>query len=208
VHFSETDGHKTESKYEHALHAAFVGLNWTHEPHPKIPGTEMVADFLVENEVWIEVFGLADTTSPEYQRKIRIKQKLNEARDNRFVEFYPTDFNPRNRGALTRKLVEIQEKFPPSITRPRLSSRVSKRRRILTFDERASWRVYALTDDEARPQLEDLDAQIELKEDEIQHEKEDAERRAEKLKDELQNLHEQTEALLRSTMRRLTETTS
>lgn len=164
--FKETDGcPETDSRLEHAVHAALVSNGWGHVTHPDIPGTSKQADFKVEGTVWVEVFGLAESNRAAYVAEMEEKRKLLSARGP-FVEILPEDLDSKG-GGLTRKLLEIQEKLPK--TRARLDTAAAGRKahRLQTLTGFEASRVYALADTDAGPKLEAKEVEIEATKDEI-----------------------------------------
>src|SRR5580658_9300003 len=116
--FNETDGCGAESRYEHAFHDCIQSYGWPHTSHPEVPGTGKRADFLIDREVWIEVFGLAEAHNPEYDLGMKEKRKIAIDRGLKLVELLPEHFDHKKVG-LTHKVVEIQEKL--TANKPRLS---------------------------------------------------------------------------------------
>ena len=165
--FKETDGcPETDSRPEHAVHAALVSYGWNHVTHPNIPGTSKQADFKVEGTVWVEVFGFAEAKRPAYVAEMEEKRKLLSARGP-FVEFLPEDFESK-RGGLTRKLLEIQEKLPKRRARLDTAAEGRKAHHLQTLTGFQASHVYALADEVAGPQLEAREAEIETARDEIE----------------------------------------
>lgn len=159
VSFKETDGcPDTDSRQEHAVHAALVSYGWHHVTHPDIPGTTKQADFKVEGTVWVEVFGFANAKRPAYVAEMEEKRKLLSARGP-FVEFLPEDFDSK-RGALTKKLLEIQEKLPKRRARLDTEAKRRKAHHLQTLTEFEASYVYALADEVAGPQLEAKELEI------------------------------------------------
>jgi hypothetical protein len=157
--FKETDGcPSTDSRPEHAVHAALASYGWHHVTHPNIPGTSKQADFKVEGTVWVEVFAFAGADRPAYTAEMEQKRKILSARGP-FVEFLPEDFDSK-RGGLTHKLLQIQEKLPK--TRARLDKEVVERKahRLQTLTGFQASHIYALADEVVGPRLEAKEAEI------------------------------------------------
>ncbi|MDG6910464.1 MAG: hypothetical protein JRN08_08860, partial [Nitrososphaerota archaeon] len=127
--------------------------------HPDIPDLKNGrADFKVRDSVWIEVWGREDLAS--YQERMEEKRHFYDSKAYPLVEFRPDDFSPASKGALTRKIREIQDKATGKQTKLAPPETGHKPQRILDL---ATWEygvTLALADEVVGPKLEELDQQI------------------------------------------------
>lgn len=67
-----SDGHELDSKWEVIVDDALYANGLIHAPHPRYPGTQLIADFLV-GDVYVEVW---EMKSQKYLAQREVKERL------------------------------------------------------------------------------------------------------------------------------------
>lgn len=104
THTIAKDGHVCLSLGEKTIDDFLYSHNIKHEKEPHYPEGNYRADFLIDN-VFVEYFGLKG--NPEYDKKIKLKQKLCKKHNIKLISIYPNDII---------SLKKLQNKFKMFIT--------------------------------------------------------------------------------------------
>lgn len=93
--FIAKDGHKCDSFAEKIIDDWLFSKKIKHERNASYPHTAYTADFQTENN-FVEFFGLTGELA-EYDKNIRIKEKLARKHKLHLIKIYPKDLFPANR---------------------------------------------------------------------------------------------------------------